>query len=725
MDLQEAPTDDQTVSRVLSELKGIVGQMDGLISYPITVVSKIVQELGNSLIGSAEYDELCEVLTETMRQRASDGEAGRMLLARAHQKLRNRKVYDAIRLYGRAQLMLAKREYRLELIAALLGGGMAYESAGLLWAARANILAAANQSFSEFIDHGEILDQSLVCIRKLIWLELQLGRVSAALQWIGLAAGVAQNLAITGKRKQAFAEERVIQDAILGILFLRADRRQLDLLSVLPSKLEAAGLEFSRMALLYSMGYEDKLKAEGSIPQGEDSASVLEFFSNWVKQPASLDLPDRPELGEADEVKIRSRVLGCEIKVFVANNFASMCLAEWTIAAIEGLLATSLDAGMFTHAQDFTLKISGNEDSAGKPEYSFEKDRGNEILAIRHPQPDSKRRVAGVDSRFLQKIVLEILPRIALPRDVQDYGERILGREEGFSRAITFSDPAVPLNNILGDKISTRISEWNVEHGPESFAPRRELPWSEGLDLQQPPERTSIFENLGDGEPPSELLDLSAVKHSQVRVFSLIKVPLWDKAGWHGVGFGFSPNLEEPPVIGLLFRNPDVAQEIFEGWRAKLGHVDSKDQLHLALITGVNKKLPHSYAVVIGSNPESSRMERLHHFANVYRICRMDPPDSRNLNVFVPRYERLGRYIIVPAYFMRGMEEPQFFPDLSIKKQALRIIPAWTLGRNDPDSVGLQPGDDPIIPDGVSDAPVLGLLEVRKMRDARFRGSRS
>ncbi len=128
MDLQEAPQDEANVARVLSELKGVIAQIDGLISYPITVVSKIVQQLGDFLGTNTEYDELCELLTDTMRQRASDGEAGRMLLARAHQKLRNRKIYDAIRLYGRAQLMLAKREYRPELISALVGCGLAYES---------------------------------------------------------------------------------------------------------------------------------------------------------------------------------------------------------------------------------------------------------------------------------------------------------------------------------------------------------------------------------------------------------------------------------------------------------------------------------------------------------------------------------------------------------------------------------------------------------------------
>jgi len=309
---------------------------------------------------------------------------------------------------------------------------------------------------------------------------------------------------------------------------------------------------------------------------------------------------------------------------------------------------------------------------------------------------------------------------------VQKYAEQILGREEGFSRAISFSDPAVPLNNILGGKIARRISEWRSGQDSGAFRLKRDRPWSHGLDLEPTRDKTSgIYENLGEGEPPRELLDFSAVKHSQVRVFSLINMPLWDKAGWHGTAFVFGPDLNDPPILGLVFRNAGAAKEIFEGWRTRLGEVDEEDQLHLSLITGVNKRLPHSYAVVIHSNPGASLVRDLHHTVHVSRIHRMDLTDSRNLSVFVPRYERLGRYVLVPAYYAPGLEQPEFFYDLWIGKRALRIIPAWKLGRNDPDSVELQPEDDPIIPDGVENAPVLGLLESRRARSASSPGNRS
>jgi len=400
-----------------------------------------------------------------------------------------------------------------------------------------------------------------------------------------------------------------------------------------------------------------------------------------------------------------------------------MCLAEWTLASLEGLLATSLDAGMFTHAQDFSLSISVDKNLAGKPEYGFEKAHGTEMLTIRHSQPGLRLSPSDADARFVQKIILEILPRIALPRNVQQYGHRVLGREEGFSRAITFSNPVVPLNNILGERIVTKVSEWRADQNPVSFPPRRELPWSHGVNLQAPRERASVFENLGEGEPPSGLLDFSAVKHSDVRVFSMIDLPLWDKAGWHGVAFGHTADLSEPPVMSFVFRNAEVAREIFQGWRAKLGEVDVDEQLHLSIITGVSSEHPHSYTVVISSNPPAAAdTEGVHHTVHVSRVHRMDPPDSRNLNVFLPRYERIGQYFLMPAHYALGMDQPEFLDNLWIGKRALRIIPAWKIGRNDPDCAGIGPDDDPIIPEGINNAPVLGIFERRKARTASSDG---
>lgn len=713
MELQERPTDAGAASRLFTELKPIVAQVEGLISYPVEAVSRIVTELGDVLGSNPHYDDLFELLADIMRRRASDGEAGRMLLARAHQKLRNRKIYDAIRLYGRAQLMLAKREYRLELIAALVGGGLAYESAGLLWAARASILAAANQAFSEYLEHGEILPQALVCLRKLVWIELQLGRVPSVLQWIEMASIVAQNIGLTGKRREAYLEERTAQDGTLGILFLRSDIDQLWRLDALPPALDRLGLDLSRMALLYALGYEDRLREEGTIPAEESHEGLRETFTKWITQPSATDLPAKPNFPIEDEVLLRSSVLGCQVTARVANEAESIYLGERILAALESLLATSIEGGAFSDAQEFTMRIKSSGSVVGHPDHSFEASHSGQVLVVNHAAAaESRGTRVNADAHWLQGLVVEIALRIAVPRNPEQYAEQVFGREVGLGRAITFSDTSIPVTNILGDKPRLRISDWGMEGSDETFLPQRRAVWSDGLDLNpQDRQASRMFDKLADGDPPKELLDFSDIKHSEVRVFSLIERELWERANWRAMGYAFDADLQEPPILALAFGNAEAAREIFNGWRGKLGDVDREEQLRLSIVTGIDKKHPFSYAVVIGSNPSILKDSGFHHFVNVSRICRMDPPDSKNLNAFLVRFERIGRYMLVPAVFSNEFQQQDFQFDLWIGKRSLRVVPAWQLGKNDPDGVALRPDDDPIIPDGVQDAPVTALLE--------------
>lgn len=714
VDLQRTIADQKDSSALLAELRSLLSETEHLISYPIEVVANIVEELGDAFGSSPEYDDLLETIADIMRHRTSDGEAGRMLLARAHQKLRNGKKYDAIRYYGRAQQMLAKREYLLELIAALVGGSLAYESVGLLWAARANVLSAANQALSEYYEHGEILPQVLTCFRKLAWVELQLGRAPHVLQWMELTAVLAQNIAITGKRKEAFIDERLSQDAILGILFLKAEPSALRSLQSLPDVLGQLGLERSRMALLYALGYEDELRTEESIPEGESPRQVLEFFEKWATQPASSDLPTALELPSGGEVVLHSSVLGCDVKARAANNLHSISVAEHVLSALEALLATSLK-GVFPHAQEFTIEVSPSADVNGVPEYRFEEGSFGQKVIIKHAEGEG---AAALDVDTLQQLTLGITVRMAFIDDFEKYGERVFGRESGFGRAVNFTEPLVPLTNILGRKPKLTLDEWKTISTGRSFPLRRETAWSDGLELMASArETTRIYDDdkRGKGDPPKDLLDFDH-KHTQQRVYSLINMPLWDKSGWFGIAYAHGQNLSEPPVLALAFSKADTAREIFAGWRSRLGEVDKNEELHISLVTGIDSKHPSSYAVVVGSNPALGIESRQTYVVTLFRIHRMDPPDSRNLDTFLRRFETTGRYFLMPAYAATAEVPPKLLTDLWIGKQDLRVIPAWKIGKNDPDGAALRPGDDPVIPADVRNAPVLELLAWKKSK---------
>jgi hypothetical protein len=716
VNFHETVAGGKEIDALLPEFQAILTAADGLIAYPVEPVARIVRELGNLLPGSSDYDALLESVVSITQRRISEAEAGRVLLERGFQKLRNGKPYDAIRLFGRAQQKLAVRECREELVKALLGCSFAYESVGLLWAGRSNALAAANQAFSEFVEHGVIVFQALACIRKLVCLELRLGRVPYVLQWIDLASGVAYQIGLSDERKSKFLEDRSDQDRILGLLLLKTRFSDLKSVDFLPTLLDRFGLDHSWMALLYALGYEDYLRSENMFPKNESPDDVRDFFLMWNRQPAATDLPDLPELMSDVRLSIQSHVLGCAVTVYVNNNFASLCLGEEVLAALEALLATSLDNGLFPHCEKFAINIESSGDIQGPPEYEFDEIRAESVIVKHNPKNTP---IVRSDSSWLRDLVLGIVGRIAVVDDFDAYAKRVFGDENGLNRAFNFSDPLIPIQNILGELPRYRISDWVDYVEGQSFPPLRTHSWDHG-SREPDDSKQSRPQHLepGRGDPPQELQDLSRSRHDDRSVSSLINFALWDRARWRGTLYAHAQKKVEPPLMALGFENAEAARVIFEDWRAILGDVDESDQLRVSIITGINKCRPFSYRVVIGTNPSFSDSDsQPKQFVMISRILEMNPGNSQNLDSFLANFEREKTYFLLPAHLADPVAKSTLFYKLAILKKALHVFPAWKMNENDQDSCALKPEDDPIIPDGIVNPPVIQALEkIRRRR---------
>lgn len=711
MNLQGAFGDEEKLGALLKELKEILTETEGLVSYPVEPTVKMVREIGEYLGDNEAYDELFETVVGLTEHRVSEGEAGKVLLERGCQKLQAGKRYDAIRLLGRAQQRLAKREYRGELVEALLWCGAAYESAGLLWAARANVLAAANQAFSDYWEDGELTQHALFCLQGLVWLELQLGRVPCMLGWAELAALVARQLPLDDEEKKAFKDKHDTRDRILAILLLKTEVEELKHLDFLPGVLDGLGLYYSWMALLYTLGYEDYIRAENVIPAEMPPEDVRAFFWRWSNQPVVADLPPHPELLHADTATLRSNVLGCEVIVNSANNLESIHLAETIVGALEAFLATSLGEELMPYRSELRISVAPSDTIKGMPErYYDDGDTGH--ISILHA-PNLYNQVCnelGAFRSWMETFLIDVLPRIAVIKHLKSYLEKLLGDEVGLGRALNFTETAIPVRNILGESPKFSLSEWRQEAGARLFALRRTTPWYEGLERDGDGGeigRTPDHDKYAEGPFVEENL-----RHRDRRVLSLIDMPLWDKAGWKAVVYLLYPQLDIPPVLALGFTDAEAAQSIFRGWRSKLGEVDKDEQLKISIITGIDRSNPFSYRIVISTNPDLEGQDSSEtFFLIVSRRHRMNPRDHKNLDGFLRRYERLGAYILLPAHYVSETEEPKLFRDLWIGKGELTVRPAWQIGEEDPEINTLSEDDDPIIPEVVRDAPVLSALQ--------------
>lgn len=326
--LGDARFNAQPIEEYLEELKTILTEASGLADYSFESTIQIILELGEFLNDDESYDDLFETIIRLRKNRASKIEIGQTLLRRGYQKLRANKNYDAIKLLGRAQQFLAVKENRAEFIVALYGCGLAYESVGLLWAARANVLAAVNQAFSEFGDHGKFPPSTIDYLKRLVWLELQLGRVPSILEWIQTSDLISRYVFSKEKDLHEYHKERSAQDTVLSILLLKTDFWELKWLNFLPEIFDKMELYGSWAALLFVLGYENLLKEEKFIPEDKDIDYAEDLFVKLLDQPANKDLPTQPEFLRKRTITFHSNVMGCNITISLPNERNSIYLAE-------------------------------------------------------------------------------------------------------------------------------------------------------------------------------------------------------------------------------------------------------------------------------------------------------------------------------------------------------------------------------------------------------------
>jgi hypothetical protein len=724
MDLSESRHEPTELKKILDEFCKVFAKGEGLVNFPVAPLIKILMELGEYLPDDPGFDELFESVLLLSQQRESKATSGRMLLTRGRQKLLGGNRYEAIRLLGRAQHNLAMRECRGELIAALALCASAYESVGLLWAARSNMLLAASQAFNEYWEDGTITIQAFACLQRLIWIELQLGQIPITLAWIETATVIAQALGLDEEAQERFLKERETQDQVLGILLLKTASKDFQGLEFIPAILEKLGFHHSFIASLYALGYEDTLRSEGWIPQEEDETSVREFFNTWTAQPASHELPENPDFLAENKVELRSQVLGCNVIAELPNNNRSLFIAESIIAAFEAFLATSLDSHLIPHQPNLRFEIVPLYSITNVIEFEIQEEdteKFETLIEVKHSVNESY--IAELNSEILSKklakLIIRVIFKIAFVSKPEQYFEKLLRDELAFSRAFDFT-VATAIWNILGKSPKVRLTDWKLSNSDKHFPPRRASAWnSETVRNASKEQATSVSPKPGQGEPPPELKSVEHLKHRDRKVFSLLDVALWDKAGWRATGFGFVPNNRNLPLLelALLFQDENASKKIFAQWKKELGDEDVEEKIRVSIITGIDADNPAAYRVVIGMNPDWSKASSNSQFILTYRINTMEPRNSKNLDQFIEFFEKLGFYILTPGCIFQDGYSADFFWELGILKRQIFIRPAWQIGDHDLDVCGIQPDDKVIIPKDVKAPPVVrALARLRKLK---------
>ena len=699
------------------ELEKIVDKSAALGDYPVEHLFDLVPEFGEVMDGPA-FDSLCEKLMDVIRQRRSDGAAGEAYCRRAFQKLRQEKPYEAIRWFGRAEELLIKEEYQADLVLALLGSSHAYEHVGLLWAARNKALAAVERTLAVFNEQGTMPPQALIAMKQLVWIELHLGRIPQILTTMTFESFVSSHLHLSEEQQKKYAEEQRMQEAVLGIHLLDLPFQALSGVARLPGTLERLGLALARMALLFALGHEQGLRDEGYILASEDSDAVQTFFESWQDQLAAEDIPPQPELADGTTCSLKAIILGSELVVETPNNVISVSIAESLLGALEAFLATSDEQDVFPHRERMTIVVSTSQELAGGPQLRFPDGGGGDRAEIVHPLDMT---FTTADERqnyvkWLQDSLIEIACRMLMIQDVQAWLEKIAGQERGFSRALAFGDALTLDTSVFGETARVRLTDW-LEPDTQDYAVLRDGPWREVKPSS--PDRPMKSPKFASGPPPADMMDTERLKHTDRRVLSPIDIPLWDRARWRGTLVACRPDV--PPILALAFEDGQVGQAIFRAWKERWGNEDKDEALRVAIITGLSKRNPAEYAVVVGPNLPQMGENNKKVVVSVSRIQRMSPDTSTNLDNFLAAYKKAGAFLLAPAQLTKDITNPQMpFVQLAIGKRQLDLRQAWQISEDDLDLIVFTDDDEPLIPAGVTDPPVNKAL-VRRRNISRRR----
>ena len=685
----------ESLATGLREIADILEIARDHLDYPFDSMARIVEGLGNLAGGEKNLDELMERVIEMQVERRGEVQGGRMRLKRAEVCLKAGRYVEAIAQAGKAQLLLGRGGADEEFLRSLLATACAYEAMGLLWAARANYAFALHWVMRASDTTGELRSSLYVPLARVIWLEIELGRVPQALCWLEFHRRMQNAVDLTKEQNERLTEEYALMDAILAIVVLRTLWLDLPKLDHAPGLMGELGLDVCRVAAMFLLGYEEAVRFETGFDEPK------EFFTKLLGQPAARDVAEHADWGAQWPFSLRTVLFGCRIEVLAGEGLSSLLLGETVLAFVESFLATSgMGKGQLSARAELCVEVVAR-DGAGQPfEHELVEDDAGEIkIVVAHP----KGLVRVADETYVKgmmELLAQVLGQLWLRFRREDL-EALFAEERAQDRASLTAQLPVVYGGMLGQGAKVEAKDW-MALGTESMALRRSVPWRPTEDASP----TDAEEGANDTRRDRPASGVDAGRHRDMKVLSVLNLPLWDTAHWTGLAYPFARSLDDVPEMRFLFENIEAGRKIFRGWLRRFGAADLDDNIGLTLVTGVDRDNPDWYRLAVGHRDADALKSGARLLGFFLRIQEMCPRDGRNLGQFLERYGRLGRYRIAPMEHREadGVERT-ICRGISIEKRLLKIVPAWKISPDDFLRMALPGVTNPVVPSGEEDPP--------------------
>jgi hypothetical protein len=693
---------DVSITKFSEQVQKLLPEVSRHADYPVQVLHKLADEFGEYIVDNEAFDALFEALILVEETRTSEASRGRSRLTRGAQFLQHGKWYQAIDQLAKAQALLAKEEHHDSYVCAIFLTGLAYQDAGLLWAARANMAVAISISMQNKLKFGHLVPSRVVrMLQELASVELALGRIVCALQVLEMSLMISSQMQLT----DSFMQTYQFIDFVMARLIIETPLKTLNQLSKMPDVL-ASYLGLSSSMLLFCLGYEKEAVEAIGV---EDFGSIATGIVKETNE--NLDQDFLPQWYVSDVHVLRSKILGCTVEL-TTKELPGILIGESLLAFIEDFLATAV---MLKRCMATVPKVCVRVDS--KPDTGFtvqqEENEAGEITVVISYSFDDIRKFANPPtySKRLFEAVIPITTQMGLTLDEQSL-VALFEEHEVMTRSQFGASSFTSILKLFGETPRYFPHHWtdNIGGNVRIYDMKRTETWQRSTSVSQ--RRQLETQSASNSE---KITDIETLQHTELSVQSPINLPLWKKARWDGTAFGTIDGDWSRVEFWLTFKDIDAGRKIFKGWRNQVGAIDAEEWLGISIITGIDKEHPTWYKVVISINEDY--IEKLGRSKGLMLLSptelTMTPQNTANLDRFLNAFKHSGWYDLGPAKGIPGVGlDTQ--NDLLIRKKSLEVIPAWQIPASSMLCISLRGIENPVIPPDVSEPPIKGALEKYK-----------
>lgn len=677
-----------------------------LIGFPFEKIHKLLEELDDVFFENKEYEKLSDFISETSIERIGQTNTAIMFLNRGIKRLKSNKPYQAIKLIGRSLGGLYKEETTDDFIYATFSLSFAYEIVGLPWASRASALYSSSLITNKFWNKDKITERMVRSYWRLARTELNIGRIIHSLKWFELACITSSAL-----EENLINEEDIQQyEASIAHIILNTNIEIINELEFLPHYLEKLNLKFIYGTLLFVLGYEERFTSEFETQVDDDHITFMLQIRDYN---FNLDHAKYTPVN-SKRIKLKSNILGCNIKIELPNRSPFIELAEAILSTLESFFATTIIDNVAMVTSELDINLIGDDDDDNLITHEFITENSSlevEIICSNFDivafDKDKHKKIHEWFSQF----TIEILCKLCVSNNIKSLIEGYFKDDDIITRSVSFSVCFNSVYNILGKDSYRDIQSLTKEGAGDRFELQRKQNWDSYLALKkynvEPSKTTTVDVDL-------DSFNRENIRHDQVFISNLIKTNIWDKAAWKGIVYMTPPEDDStntsPPLIALLFENHIFGAQVFYSLREKLGNEDYQEKLQISIVKGISKKNPMHYKIIIGERIKNTKKYKLLNF--ISRIHKMTPATLDNLNRFEKSFEQSKEYCL--SFGIIENNKPIFqrdFENIAIKKKQIKIIDAWSIGENDFEMVAITKDDDPIIPESIENTPINNILQ--------------